>query len=382
MQGVLAVHCPTVLFPYIRETLADAVTRAGFPPVHLAPINFEALYQQQLAQAVPAAARGRRTDAEPMRTARKRRCGALACGARGALAVRAAPGVAAAEFRSASEAATVLYDAPSAEGEAAVRASAAIRRSRSSSPLEGWIKVRDAGGTIGWVERKALTDRRTLVVRVAGRRGASRRRTPPAPLVFRAEQNVAARAGASRAYRRAPRRARVGRRCSTATDRPATFASRRSSGSVARVVLRRVSMSDTVAIVGAGAWGTALAAHLARRPRLPVHAVGARSRRRPRAIVAAARDERPISSRHRAARCARVVTATCAAAARRRSADRRRRRSAALPGRRAELAARRCARAAGLAVARAARSPASRAAAGVALAHQVAGADAGRRRWA
>jgi preprotein translocase subunit SecB len=53
MQGVLAVHCPTVIFPYIRETLADAVTRAGFPPVHLAPINFEALYAQQLSQLRP-----------------------------------------------------------------------------------------------------------------------------------------------------------------------------------------------------------------------------------------------------------------------------------------------------------------------------------------
>ena len=59
LQPVLAVHCPTVLFPYVRETLADAVGRAGFPPVHLAPINFDALYQQQLAQAqqpVPATA--------------------------------------------------------------------------------------------------------------------------------------------------------------------------------------------------------------------------------------------------------------------------------------------------------------------------------------
>jgi preprotein translocase subunit SecB len=51
LQPVLAIHCPTVIFPYIRETLADAVARAGFPPVHLAPINFEALYQQQLLQA-------------------------------------------------------------------------------------------------------------------------------------------------------------------------------------------------------------------------------------------------------------------------------------------------------------------------------------------
>lgn len=51
LQPVLAVHCPAVLFPYARETIADATMRAGFPPVHLAPINFDALYQQQLAQA-------------------------------------------------------------------------------------------------------------------------------------------------------------------------------------------------------------------------------------------------------------------------------------------------------------------------------------------
>ena len=51
VQPLLAIHCPTVLFPYARETVADATMRAGFPPVHLAPINFEALYAQQLAQA-------------------------------------------------------------------------------------------------------------------------------------------------------------------------------------------------------------------------------------------------------------------------------------------------------------------------------------------
>jgi preprotein translocase subunit SecB len=60
LQPVIAINCPNVLFPYLRETLADAVGRAGFPPVHLAPINFDALYQQQqLAQTeqpVPATA--------------------------------------------------------------------------------------------------------------------------------------------------------------------------------------------------------------------------------------------------------------------------------------------------------------------------------------
>ena len=58
MQPILAIACPNVLFPYARETIADAVMRAGFPPVHLAPINFEALYQQQqlaqMQQPVPA----------------------------------------------------------------------------------------------------------------------------------------------------------------------------------------------------------------------------------------------------------------------------------------------------------------------------------------
>jgi preprotein translocase subunit SecB len=55
LQPVLAVHCPAVLFPYARETVANATRHAGFPPVHLAPINFEALYQQQLAQAAAGA---------------------------------------------------------------------------------------------------------------------------------------------------------------------------------------------------------------------------------------------------------------------------------------------------------------------------------------
>lgn len=58
LQPVIAVHCPAILFPYVRETIADATMRAGYPPVHLAPINFEALYAQQVGQmqAQPAAA--------------------------------------------------------------------------------------------------------------------------------------------------------------------------------------------------------------------------------------------------------------------------------------------------------------------------------------
>ncbi|WP_414041125.1 protein-export chaperone SecB [Acidithiobacillus sp. M4-SHS-6] len=46
MPVLVAVHCPTILFPYAREVVADLVGRGGFQPLHLHPVNFEALYQQ------------------------------------------------------------------------------------------------------------------------------------------------------------------------------------------------------------------------------------------------------------------------------------------------------------------------------------------------
>jgi preprotein translocase subunit SecB len=47
LEAVLAIACPNLLFPYAREVISDVVTRAGFPPVVLAPVNFEAIYQAQ-----------------------------------------------------------------------------------------------------------------------------------------------------------------------------------------------------------------------------------------------------------------------------------------------------------------------------------------------
>ncbi len=47
---LLNVSCPTILFPYLRELLSSIITRAGFPPIYLNPINFEAMYEQQLVQ--------------------------------------------------------------------------------------------------------------------------------------------------------------------------------------------------------------------------------------------------------------------------------------------------------------------------------------------
>ena len=50
LDPILGMVCPNVLFPYARETISDTVNRAGFPPVLLAPVNFEALYQQRAAE--------------------------------------------------------------------------------------------------------------------------------------------------------------------------------------------------------------------------------------------------------------------------------------------------------------------------------------------
>jgi preprotein translocase subunit SecB len=65
LEGLLAVTCPNILFPYAREAVSDLVVRAGFPPVLLNPINFEALYlqqkQQQQQQAAAAEAEGTST---------------------------------------------------------------------------------------------------------------------------------------------------------------------------------------------------------------------------------------------------------------------------------------------------------------------------------
>ena len=51
LDVVMGVGCPNILYPYLREVVSDAATRAGFMPVVLAPMNFEALYVQRMQQA-------------------------------------------------------------------------------------------------------------------------------------------------------------------------------------------------------------------------------------------------------------------------------------------------------------------------------------------
>jgi preprotein translocase subunit SecB len=50
LRRVLGTACPNILFPYARESIDAVVVKGGFPAVMLAPVNFDALYQQALAQ--------------------------------------------------------------------------------------------------------------------------------------------------------------------------------------------------------------------------------------------------------------------------------------------------------------------------------------------
>jgi len=50
VEPILAVMCPNILFPYLREVISDVAVRAGFAPALLNPINFDAIYQQRKQQ--------------------------------------------------------------------------------------------------------------------------------------------------------------------------------------------------------------------------------------------------------------------------------------------------------------------------------------------
>jgi SH3-like domain-containing protein len=99
-----------------------------------------------------------------------------------------AAGAAQAQFLSVGENAAILYDAPS-------RAAKPLYVVSRQYPLEvivnleAWVKVRDASGALTWVERKALVERRTVVV-TAPSAEARVRPGDGAPVAFVAAQNV------------------------------------------------------------------------------------------------------------------------------------------------------------------------------------------------
>jgi preprotein translocase subunit SecB len=58
MGQIMGIACPQIVYPYLRGNVADLIQRGGFPPVHLSEINFQAMFEQQQAQAAAAPADG------------------------------------------------------------------------------------------------------------------------------------------------------------------------------------------------------------------------------------------------------------------------------------------------------------------------------------
>lgn len=50
LDPLLGIVCPTMLYPYLRANVADAINRTSLPPLHLAEVNFQNLYEQRTAQ--------------------------------------------------------------------------------------------------------------------------------------------------------------------------------------------------------------------------------------------------------------------------------------------------------------------------------------------
>jgi len=58
LQPILGIACPGIVYPYLRAIVSDVCTRAGFPPVLLAEVNFQAMFEAQQAQAAAPAGPG------------------------------------------------------------------------------------------------------------------------------------------------------------------------------------------------------------------------------------------------------------------------------------------------------------------------------------
>ena len=58
LQPIIGIACPQIVYPYLRAIVSDVCTRAGFPPILLTEVNFQAMYEAQQQQAAQGGASG------------------------------------------------------------------------------------------------------------------------------------------------------------------------------------------------------------------------------------------------------------------------------------------------------------------------------------
>ncbi len=64
IDPLLGIVCPSMIFPYLRANLADAINRTGLPAVHMAEVNFQALYEQRLQESAAQAQNGQAAESD------------------------------------------------------------------------------------------------------------------------------------------------------------------------------------------------------------------------------------------------------------------------------------------------------------------------------
>ena len=169
LQPVLAIHCPAVLFPYARETSPMRRCARDFRRCISRRSISKRCTSSSLRKRRPKRLRSP-TDARAVRDSRvddgPPRCRALLIAARRGRSPQPPPISA-----RPSDPAAVLYDAPSARARPLFIYGRDVPVETLVS-VEGWTKIRDAAGTIGWMQAKSLSDKRMVVVPCAGRRRA------------------------------------------------------------------------------------------------------------------------------------------------------------------------------------------------------------------
>lgn len=68
IDPLLGIVCPSMIFPYLRANLADAINRTGLPAVHMAEVNFQALYEQRLQESAAKAQNGQAAESDEQAT--------------------------------------------------------------------------------------------------------------------------------------------------------------------------------------------------------------------------------------------------------------------------------------------------------------------------
>jgi hypothetical protein len=158
---VLGIGCPNIVFPYLREAVSDVVIRAGFPPLLLNPVNFEALFQQQQLAQQQQAAPPRRIEASALKKSRLHHAGLLCSRPAGCSPWRTLPG----RWN------TAAPGAPPCCTTRLRRQAGKVAIAGSGLPLEvvvdtdAWVKVRDHSGRLAWIEKSALGGARSVMVK-------------------------------------------------------------------------------------------------------------------------------------------------------------------------------------------------------------------------